>query len=159
MASVVAARDEKEKERRDASVNLRARPRASSVLPRAPSEPSSLLKSSCFKIKSRLWLAVGQAVGISRQISQLAPLCGPSQDRRTQSANGKRLRTNLPARWFGAPDGLVLCKFGCFGSCFGARCFLPAICPKKRSPSAAPTTAWDTEVRFVALHARQASAP
>ena len=76
MASVVAARDEKEKERRDASVGLRARPRASSVLPRPP-RPSRALKSSFFKIKSRLWLAGKQDVGISRQISQLAPLCGP----------------------------------------------------------------------------------
>ena len=95
MASVVAARDEKKKERRDASVNLRARPRASSVLPRAPVRAELSLEKLVFKIKSRLWLAVGQAVGISRQISQLAPLCGPSQDRRTQSANGKR--TSLPA--------------------------------------------------------------
>ena len=51
MASVVAARDEKEKERRDASVNLRARPRASSVLPRAPVRAELSLEKLVFQDK------------------------------------------------------------------------------------------------------------
>ena len=120
MASVVAARDEKEKERRDASVGLRARPRASSVLPRPP-RPSRALKSSFFKINlASGWLETG--VGFRARFRNLL-LYADQLGSTNPVSKWKTVEDEpLPAVVGGARRVAAL-LFRLFGSCFGARCF------------------------------------
>lgn len=111
MASVVAARDEKEKERRDASVNLRARPRASSVLPRAPVRAELSLEKLVFQDK------ISPLVGCRAGRRDFAPDFATCSSMRTKSgptypvSKWKTVEDEPLCPLFGAPDGLVLCKF------------------------------------------------
>ena len=129
MASVVAPRDEKEKERRDASCGPARRARMFCPAPRPGSQ-----KAQMFQDKN---IGSGPLVGWICRRRDFAPdfanlllkhLCGPSQDRQTQSANGEKT-VDAAGQLVGGErsrDGLPLCFFnirGPFGSCFGARCF------------------------------------
>ena len=123
MASVVAARDEKEKERRDASVNLRARPRASSVLPCAPVRAELSLEKLVFQDK------ISPLVGCRAGRRDFAPDFATCSSMRTKSgptypvSKWKTVEDEpLPAVVGGARRVAAL-LFRLFGSCFGARCF------------------------------------
>ena len=91
-----------------------------------PRPSPRLSKAQMFQDKN---IGRGPLVGWKTGRRDFAPdfanllLCGPSQDRHTQSANGENGCAGQLVGGERSRDGLPLCKFGCFGSCFGARCF------------------------------------